>query len=163
MRELSLEYLNLDPFSMIGKDWCLITAGTQEKWNTMTASWGFMGVMWNKNCIMATVRPNRYTHEFLKNNELFTVSFFENEYRKALAFCGSHSGRDCDKAKETGLVPLFTDNTVTFEQAKIVFVCRKIFTMDMDPDCLDTELNKQYNSDPIHTEFIGEILKVLAK
>ena len=38
--------LNLNPFSAVGDQWMLITAGTTERCNTMTASWGGLGVLW---------------------------------------------------------------------------------------------------------------------
>lgn len=104
-KEVSVSDLSFNPFTKIGKEWMLITSGDENKWNTMTASWGFVGVMWNKNVIETVIRPTRYTIEFVEKNDLFTVSFFDEEYRKALQFCGAHSGRDCDKAKETGLNP----------------------------------------------------------
>ncbi len=161
MNEIELSALKFNPFDKISKEWYLISAGSEEKWNTMTASWGFMGVMWGKECVMAVVRPSRYTHEFLKTNDIFTISFFEPKYRSALSFCGAHSGRDTDKAKETGLTPLFTDGTVTFEQASLVFVCKKVFEMPMDPSAIDSGINSRFNgNDPVHTEFIGEIMKV---
>ena len=160
MKEINVNSLEFNPFKKIGNEWFLISSGNSDKWNTMTASWGFMGVMWNKNCVQAVVRPNRYTYEFLGSNELFTVSFFDEKYRSALSFCGSHSGRSCNKAEETGLTPLFTDGTVTFEEASLVLVCKKIFTMPMDASAIEKSLNEKFNSDaPVHTEFIGEIIK----
>ncbi|MBQ8569797.1 MAG: flavin reductase [Oscillospiraceae bacterium] len=165
MKEIGINELSFNPFEKIGKQWFLITAGNEEKgYNTMTASWGFMGVMWGRNCVQAVVRPCRHTYNYLNDNEYFTVSFFGEEYRSALAFCGKNSGRDCDKAKETGLTPVFTDDTTTFEQAELVLVCRKIYTQNMDMSALSDEMNAQFNgTDPIHTEFIGEIVKVYTK
>ena len=50
-REVKAEELTMNPFTKIGKEWLLITAGNEEKCNTMTASWGAMGVMWGKNAV----------------------------------------------------------------------------------------------------------------
>ena len=55
--EIDILKENINPFSKIGKEWFLVTAGDIEKFNTMTASWGFMGVMWNKNCAITVIRP----------------------------------------------------------------------------------------------------------
>ena len=85
-KEVSVSDLSFNPFTKIGKEWMLITSGVENKWNTMTASWGFVGVMWNKNVIETVIRPTRYTIEFVEKNDLFTVSFFDEEYRKALQF-----------------------------------------------------------------------------
>lgn len=162
-KEISANELCFNPFTKIGKEWMLITAGDEKGWNTMTASWGFMGVMWGKNVIETVIRPSRYTIEFVEKNELFTVSFFDEEYRKALQFCGSHSGRDCDKAKETGLTPLFTDGTAAFEEASMIFVCRKVYSQDMDTSQLAEEHRHWYDKDGVHKAFMGEIVKVLVK
>ena len=98
-KEIAVEELNFNPFTKIGTEWMLITAGDEKNFNTMTASWGGMGIMWNKKVITAYIRPQRYTKEFVDANELFTVSFYDEKYRKALNICGTKSGRDCDKVK----------------------------------------------------------------
>ena len=56
---------NVNPFKMVGKDWMLVTAGDENGWNTMTASWGFMGVMWGKNAAVTVIRPQRYTKKLI--------------------------------------------------------------------------------------------------
>lgn len=77
--------LNQNVFSMIGEQWMLVTAGTVERCNTMTASWGGLGVLWGKPVATVYIRPQRYTLEFVEREDCFTLSFFEEEYRKALA------------------------------------------------------------------------------
>lgn len=98
----TLSKIQWNPFDMIGKQWYLLTAGGLSDYNTMTASWGFMGEMWGKPSFLCGVRTNRHTLPFMEQNDCFSVSFFEESQRAALQFCGTHSGRDYDKAKETG-------------------------------------------------------------
>lgn len=150
---------NVNPFKMVGKDWMLVTAGDENGWNTMTASWGFMGVMWGKNAAVTVIRPQRHTKKFIDSSEYFTLSFFGEEYRSALAFCGKYSGRDKDKAAETGLVPVFADNAVSFEQAETIIVCRKLYVQDMKPECFSDKTcdEKWYPDKDYHTAYIGEI------
>ena len=105
-RKIDISELSFNPFEKIGKEWMLLTGGSIDDFNTMTASWGQLGVIWNKNVLTCYIRPNRYTYDFVERSECFTASFFGEEFRKALSFCGSHSGRDCDKMAETGLVPV---------------------------------------------------------
>ena len=159
-KEVSVYDLSFNPFTKIGKEWMLITSGDENKWNTMTASWGFVGVMWNKNVIETVIRPTRYTIEFVEKNDLFTVSFFDEEYRKALQFCGAHSGRDCDKAKETGLTPVELDGVATFAEAKLVLICKKQYTDMLKPEgfLIPETYQRWYNADPLHKLFVGEIL-----
>lgn len=154
-----------DVFKKIGSEWMLVTAGTAERYNTMTASWGFAGIMWNKPCAITAIRPQRYTKEFVDNNNLFTLTFYPDEYRKALAYCGANSGRDVDKAAETGLVPVSGDGFVAFEQANLVLVCRKLFAQDMTADCfIDKQIiPQQYPGNDFHTAYYGEIIEVYAK
>ena len=104
----------------------LITAGDEKKSNTMTASWGGLGIMWGKNVATAYIRPNRYTKEFVDREDYFTLAFFGEEHREALNLCGRVSGRDEDKIKEAGLTPYYVDGTVAFEEAKMIFVCKKV-------------------------------------
>ena len=157
--------LDQNVFSMIGDQWMLITAGTGEACNTMTASWGGLGVLWNAPVATCYVRPQRYTKEFLDREEYFTLSFFGEAYRKALSVCGSKSGRDVDKVKECG----FTVKTAEcgapyFEEAELVIVCRKRFAQDFDPANIPGDVKeKQYPNADYHTMYIGEIVEVLSK
>ncbi len=155
-----------NPFKLIGKDWGLVTAGTRDDFNTMTISWGGVGIMWNKPVAYTFIRPQRHTFGYLEKGEYFTVSFFDEEYRKALTFCGTKSGRDYDKPAETGLTPAFTDDGVPyFEQARLVFVCKKLYAQDMNEESVvDSDLvMKSYNGDDWHRMFVSEIVEVLNK
>ncbi len=163
-KETDINSLQFNPFTKIGKQWFLVTAGNGKAYNTMTASWGFMGFMWNKPVITTVIRTNRHTFSFIESNDYFTISFYPEECRKALSFCGSHSGRDCDKALETGLTPVHEADYTYFEQAETVFVCRKLYEQKMDTDLFtDKSLMKFYEKDPEHKAFVGEIVKVLVK
>ena len=117
---------------MLDKDWMLVTAGTMEDFNTMTASWGHMGILWHLPIAIAYIRPQRYTFGFANRYDYYTLSFFTEEYRPALQFCGSKSGRDYDKVAETGLTPVQTDRgNVIFEEARLILECRKVYVDDL--------------------------------
>jgi flavin reductase (DIM6/NTAB) family NADH-FMN oxidoreductase RutF len=143
----------------------LITAGDEAKHNTMTASWGGLGIMWGKKVAMVYIRPQRYTKEFVDRNDRFTISFYKEEYRKALAVCGRKSGRDCDKEKEAGLTPYYVDGTTAFEEADLVFVCRKQYHQELKGECFDVKENDttHYPDQDYHMMYIAEIEKVLVK
>ena len=163
-REIPVSELSFNPFDKIGKEWFLVTAGDEKGYNTMTASWGFMGFIWGKSVFETVIRPSRHTFGFVEKNDLFTASFFGEGYREALGFCGSHSGRDCDKAAETGLTPMFIDGTTAFEQAELIFICRKVYAQDMELSKLDSGLQHFYSDGgSMHKAFVGEIVKVLVK
>jgi flavin reductase (DIM6/NTAB) family NADH-FMN oxidoreductase RutF len=160
--ELEPSALNINPFNLIGSDWMLITAGTQERFNTMTASWGGLGILWERKVCFIFVRPVRYTCEFIERTDIFTLSFFAEQHRKALLFCGTHSGRDTDKAKAAGLTPAGDGNIVFFNEARLVLVCRKIYADDIDPArFLDASIETLYPQKDYHRMYIGEIVKCL--
>lgn len=155
-----------NPFKLIGTDWMLITAGNMSSWNTMTASWGGLGFLWNKNVAFCFVRPSRHTYSFIENTKNFTLSFFDASYRKALNYCGSHSGRDYDKAAHTGLTAVSGEGDVVyFEQARLVLVCEKLYSQDFDPARFkNPDLNSgNYPLGDYHRMYVGEILSCLKK
>lgn len=163
--EKSIEELRVNPFTLINRDWMLITAGDSQKCNTMTASWGGVGELWGKYVSFCFIRPTRYTLEFLERKDFYTLSFFDEKYREALNYCGSHSGRDGDKIKAAGLTPLFDGAAPYFQQAKMVFFCRKLYGQKFDPACfVDKALDAQcYPKKDYHKMFVGAIEKVLVK
>lgn len=164
MKKINVKDLNESPAKLFDNEWALITAGDENGYNTMTASWGGMGELWNKEVCFIFIRPQRYTYEFIEKNDYFTISFLGEENKKALAFCGKYSGRDYDKAKETGITPLFIDGTTTFEEARLVFVCKKIAFQDIDPEgFVDENLAKNYSGDDYHRIYIGEIVACYSK
>ena len=162
--EISPYEIDDNVFKCIGKDWMLITAGDENNFNTMTASWGGLGVLWRKNVSFSFVRKHRHTYGFVENSGTFTLSFFDEEYRDALNICGTKSGRDCDKVKVSGLTPEFIDGTPTFKEARLVLVCKKLYIHDIDPNnFIDMNVNELYPAKDYHRMYIGEILKVLKK
>lgn len=165
-RKIDISELSFNPFDKIGKQWMLLTGGDKDSFNTMTASWGQLGVLWNKNVLTCYIRPNRYTYDFVEKGECFTASFYGEEYRSALSFCGSHSGRDCDKAKETGLTPAEVDGYMAFEEAELVLVCRKLYSYDLQESGFLTDdgiPEKFFGKDPYHRAYISEIVGVYVK
>lgn len=163
-KEIDPKAITDNPFTLIGSDWMLITAGTPDRFNTMTASWGGLGVLWKKQVAFCFIRPTRYTYEFIERSEHFTLSFFSRRYRSALNLCGTKSGRDVDKAAETGLTPAFGDGTVYFTQARLVLECRKLYFQDFSPArFLDSSIEELYPQKDYHRMYVGEIERVLRK
>ena len=165
MRNIDPKTLDQNVFSLIGDRWMLITAGTADRCNTMTASWGGLGVIWGAPAATCYIRPQRYTKEFVDREEYFTLAFFGEEYRPALSLCGSKSGRDVDKVKECGFtVKSAACGAPYFEEAGVVLVCRKRFAQDMDPENMPREIkDKWYPQRDYHTLYIGEIVEVLVQ
>ncbi len=162
--KVSPDELSINPFEKIGKDWMLITAGQPGAFNTMTASWGGLGVLWRYNVATCFVRPTRFTNEFMEKNDMFTLSFFGDEYKEALTFCGKNSGRDFDKCKETGLEAVDFGGCVSFKQASLVLVCRKVYTDVFKPEnFLLPEIDHHYPLKDYHIIYVGEIKSCYTK
>ena len=165
-KEIAIDELSFNPFDKIAKQWMLITAGNKEGSNTMTVSWGGLGIMWGKKVATAYIRPQRYTKEFVDRAEIFTLSFLPETERKALNICGSISGREVkNKWELAGLHPFYTDGTAGVEEAEMIFVCKKLYHQEMKPECFDAPENdaKWYPDKDYHTMYIAEIQKVLVK
>ncbi len=161
-KEITAEELNENTFSLISKEYMLITAGNREKYNMMTASWGFFGEMWGHHEVMAVVRPQRYTMEFIQNQDFFTLSFYGDQ-KDIHKICGSKSGRDVNKTQQAGLNPIFDGDSVYFDEARLVIVCKKEYISPFIPEGFsDTEPLKWYNSD-YHNMVFGKIVKILIK
>lgn len=165
MRSIDPKTLDKNVFSAIGDQWMLITAGTADRCNTMTASWGGLGILWGAPAATCYIRPQRYTKEFVDREAYFTLAFFGEEYRKALSLCGSKSGREIDKVKECGFTVKTADcGAPYFGEAELVLVCRKRFAQPMDPDNIPQEIKDMfYPEKDYHTLYIGEIIEALAR
>lgn len=165
--EIPFEMFNCDVFNRWSKEWLLLTAGDYDSqdFNMMTVGWGALGIMWGVPFAMIVVRPHRFTLEFLEKYSDFTLCGFDEKYRPALEFCGSHSGREsCGKAREAGLTPMAATiaKAPIYKEAELVFECRKSFRSEMRPDQFIPLENagKFYPEKDYHTIFFGEILTI---
>ncbi|MDR2072496.1 MAG: flavin reductase [Spirochaetaceae bacterium] len=155
------------PVQRISDDWMLISAGDvssdKGNWNTMTASWGTLGVLWNSEVIFCFIRPGRHTFGFVNSSPSFSCSFFHEKHHNALEICGSTSGRDTDKAVKAALTPVvFDDGSIGFAEAQAVITCTKLYFHDLDPAnfLLAGEIEKNYPQKDYHRMFVGKITAV---
>lgn len=168
MKQIEIKDLADNFIETFSKEWMLVTAGSQQAFNTMTANWGGIGYLWNKPVVFVFIRPERYTFEFIEEQEYFTLSFLGNENKEIHKVCGSKSGRDIDKVKATGLEPLFTDKgNIFFEQSRLSIECRKLYTDTLKEGSFldDSILPKWYDSahGNLHKVYIAEITGVWVK
>ena len=157
MREISVTELQVTP-QMIGNEWWLVTAGDEAKgYNTMTASWGHVGVIWQRPTAIVYIRPQRYTKEFVDRADRYTLSLFGGGYKKEMGYLGSHSGRDEDKVAKVGLTPVFEEDYTYFAEAEIVVVCRKLYQAPLLPTgFIDAGIiDKHYPDSDFHDMYIG--------
>lgn len=164
-REVDINDLVINPFEKIGSEWALLTAGDETGSNTMTVSWGALGVVWGVNAVTVYVRPQRYTKQFIDAADRFTLSFYGPEHKRALGVLGSESGRDGDKVAKAGFTPVHEPGITYYEQADLVLVCRKLYADDIKPErFVDPAADDRcYPEHDYHTMYIGEVERVLAR
>lgn len=165
MKKIEVSEIQENVVEIIGKEWMLVTAGTKEQFNTMTASWGGVGFLWNKPVVFVFIRPERYTYEFIEKNDLFTLAFLGEENKGIHKICGSKSGRDIDKVKETGLIPVVTEGgAITFQQSRLTLECRKLYRdIIKEESFLEQDLYPKWYSETKgnpHQVYVAEIVNV---
>ena len=164
------DYVEISPYKLdnalklIGKDWMLITVKDGEGANAMTASWGCMGVLWNKPVAVCFIRPQRYTYGLAENEERMSLAFFGEGYREALSLCGSKSGRDCDKLSLAGLTVSDVYGVPVIDQASTVVIGKKLYADDLKEDnFIEKAMLDNYKNKDFHRIYVLEIQKVLIK
>ena len=159
MQRINLNQLEFNPFTVIGEENFLLTAGVDSDWNTMTAGWGALGYVWNAPAVFVFVREQRYTLSFMERADIFSLSFFPPEKKDILDFCGTVSGRDTDKAKGAGLTPFQVDGAIAFEEANLIMTCQKLSETVIDgKTMIDESVKRLYPQEDWHRMFIGRIL-----
>ena len=153
---------NTEIFSQFDKKWALLSAGEPDNFNTMTVSWGGLGTIWNKSVATVYVRLSRYTHEFMDKYDYFTVSFYPEDRKKTLAVLGSKSGRDMDKIHNSGLTSVSAGKSVSFKEAEVTLVCRKLFCQRVELSNIPEDIVKAcYSSGDPHDMYIGEVVDII--
>lgn len=154
-----------NPIKMFSRDWALVAAGSPQGFNALTVAWGALGTAWGNGLPLAIifVSPDRFTHGFLEREQRFSINVLPGQYRKALGYIGSHSGRDGDKISASGLEYAFTDHsTPVFTQARLVLECGKIYSHSLDSRHFGEVLQNVYEGHlkglTPHTVYYGEIL-----
>lgn len=123
----------------------LISCGTMEKPNVMTASW--TGII-NTDPAMTyvSIRPSRYSHEIISETGEFVINLTNLALVEATDYCGVKSGRHVDKFKEKNLTPAPCVNISApqVEEAPVSLECKVVEV-------------KKYGT---HDMFVAEILAV---
>ncbi len=164
-KEIKPRELEFNAFSTIGDDWLLITAEKDGKVNTMTASWGGLGIMWGKTVAYIFIRPQRYTKEFVDAKDKLSLCVLPREYKKELQYFGTVSGRDEDKIAKSDLETISAEGTAYFKDSDKVFICNKLYAQDLKEEFFIQNglAEKFYPQKDYHTMYVVEIEKVLVK
>lgn len=165
LNRISPYELAQNPFELINKKWAMVTTRANGVTNTMTASWGGVGILWNKPVAYVFLRPQRYTRELLDASELFSLCFLPEAYRDKLTYCGKVSGRDGNKLEACGFDAVEFDGAPVLAQANTVLTLKKLFRQQLTPDSFaDSALcDANYPGKDFHYLYIAEILGVYEK
>lgn len=148
----------------ISKGALLTVALPNGRVNTMTVSWGQAGVLWNKDVCTVYVRPERYTYAFCENSDVFTLSFLGEEFKDALTFCGTKSGRDVDKFESCGLKYELKDGACILADATVTLVLKKLYAQNIESDCFtDKAPLSNYKSGGFHRAYTCEVKEIIVK
>jgi flavin reductase (DIM6/NTAB) family NADH-FMN oxidoreductase RutF len=124
-QEIGAEEIPDNVFTLVGKDYYVITAGKIDHYNSMTGSGGGMGMLFMKPCTWCVLRSDRYTLELIEKEQCYTMSYFPEEHKQQMILLGSNSGRDTDKMKDITLSSIQTPSgTITFKEARLILECR---------------------------------------
>ncbi|MEF9961794.1 MAG: flavin reductase family protein [Erysipelotrichaceae bacterium] len=162
MKKIVSSDLNENVFHLFNNEWALVSAGDKNHSNMMTASWGGLGILWNKDVATIYIRPQRFTFQLLEEQDTFSLSFLDQNHHQALSYCGSHSGKLEDKYIGSGLHKIMIDDTPCIEEARLIFICKKLYTQDIDPNHFlnQQDLINNYPKKDYHRMFIAEILAI---
>lgn len=163
MTEIDVKSVELFPFKVFDEDCCALNSGNEKTgFNSMTVSWGGLGTLWGGPVATVYVRPQRFTKRLMDENDIFSVSVMGKKFRKEMGYLGSATGANEDKIKKCGLTPVYSDETVYFDEAKYVFICKKAFRCPMEEnDFVDKDIIERWYNGDYHEIYIGEIIKVL--
>ncbi len=149
-------------FEKIGKEWMLITAESGGVANTMTASWGTLGVLWGKPVAICYIRPQRFTYPIVDNANRLSLCFLSEEHREALRLCGTLSGRDVNKFEAASLELAHFGDVPYVAESDTVLICKKLYAdMIKEEAFCSADPLVHYPTKDFHKFFICEIEKVL--
>jgi flavin reductase (DIM6/NTAB) family NADH-FMN oxidoreductase RutF len=166
--KIAIDWFLARIYHLWDKQWFLLTSGDFAKghYNTMTVSWGSMGVMWNRPFVQVVVRPTRYTYSLMERYDAFTLCALPDTYRKALNLLGSRSGRDGDKIAQAGLTPIASTQVAApgFAEAELIIECKKMYWDDFAPaHFIDPKIEENYAQQDYHRIYFGQVMAIYAE
>ena len=169
-KQISPQEICDNVFTLVGKDFTIITAGKENHYNSMTASWGGLGILFNKPTTWCILRANRYTLELIQKEQTYTLSYFSDEYKEQVLFLGSKSGRGSEKMKEVELTSVQTPSgDMSFKEARLIIECKLTQLTTVNPNDFYTSESKDFineaykEANDYHKLVFGEITHVWVK
>lgn len=162
MKEILAKELDFNFFDQFKNSWALVVVDDGKEDNAMTIAWGGIGILWSKEVCSVYVKDVRYTKHMLDQSEYFSVSFFDDKYKDVLAYMGKVSRKDEDKITTSKMTRDYVDNVLVLKEAKVTLIMKKIYQIDLETSQVtDPSILKYYPNGEYHTQYIGEVIKVL--
>lgn len=164
MQEMDVHALTQNLFEKLNKRWMLLAADDGVHENAMTAGWGGLGVLWERDVFFCFVRPTRYTYELLERTDTITLSFFGDTYRSELKYLGTASGRDENKLETCGLSPVRDGKLLYFKEATFVLSGTIIAKNDLAPQgFIDPAIAAFYPKKDYHRMYVCEMSRAFSQ
>ncbi len=160
-----IKEIEFNPFVRFGDNWGALTTKADDKVNSMTISWGGVGVLWDKPVATVYVRESRFTKELLDKSDSFSVSFLDDKYRRTLKYMGQVSGRNEDKIKNSRLTINDYKGIPFIDEGNFIVICKKMYSLPLTlENVVDKGVEEQfYKTKDLHTMYLGEIVELLAR
>ena len=167
-KEIAPDEIRDNVFTLVGKDFPVVSVGNKDCYNAMTASGGGLVLLFRKPSTMLIFPQKRYTLELIEKERKYTLSYFSDEYREQVMFLGSKSGRDSDKMQAVELTGMETpDGNMSFREARLVIECKlSQMLVPNFPDDFYVQEDVDYLTEPYkdlseHRRYVfGEITRV---
>lgn len=164
-KTIEVEEITDDIFTLVSKDFSVLTAGNPSHFNSMVAGWGGWGILFSKPAVFSFLRSNRYTLELMRKEQRYTMTFFDDEFKEDILKFGMSSGRDSDeKMKNTKLTSVQTpDGNMAYKEAKLIIECKLIEVTTVSPNDFYTAEGRKFIEDAYaetndyHKMVFGEI------
>ena len=154
-------------FKIVGQDFTVITAGNESYFNSMTASYGGWGQLFDVPATWCFLRANRYTLEFIREEQSYTMCYFDDEYKDAVMYFGSKTGRDGDKMENNPLTGVSTpDGNIAYKEARLIIECKLMQITTVSPDDFYLQKGREFveggfdEAKDYHKLVFGEITNV---
>lgn len=164
MKEISVKELvnYINPFELKEKP-AIAVASDGIETNGLTIGWAGFGVLWRKPMATVYIHKTRYSKHIFDKAMYYSICFMDNDYKNQLGYFGRVSGRNENKMEKCGMTVIENDVAPYFEESSVVILCKMMGKSDFDKDNVDENVFEWYQNEGVHSQYYGEIIKVLVK
>ena len=164
MKEISVKELvnYINPFELKEKP-AIAVASDGIETNGLTIGWAGFGVLWRKPMATVYIHKTRYSKHIFDKAMYYSICFMDNDYKNQLGYFGRVSGRNENKMEKCAMTIIENDVAPYFQESSVVILCKMMGKSDFDKDNVDENVFEWYQNEGVHSQYYGEIIKVLVK